>query len=46
VVGRLRETLRVAVPVRLLFDRPVLAGFAAALESLLLDELVNQGNTA
>ncbi|MGW1541288.1 amino acid adenylation domain-containing protein [Streptomyces sp. NPDC002309] len=39
VVGRLREALRVPVAVQLLFDRPVLADFAAALERLLLDEL-------
>ncbi|MUN39100.1 non-ribosomal peptide synthetase [Actinomadura litoris] len=39
VTGRIRETLGLAVPVRLLFDRPVLADFAAALEELLLAEL-------
>ncbi|GLW10447.1 hypothetical protein Misp01_55750 [Microtetraspora sp. NBRC 13810] len=41
VAGRLRETLRLAVPVRLLFDRPVLADFAAGLEELLVTELTN-----
>jgi amino acid adenylation domain-containing protein len=44
VIGRLREALRMAIPVRLLFEAPVLTDFAAALESLLLDQL--QGNTA
>ncbi|TDD80406.1 non-ribosomal peptide synthetase [Actinomadura rubrisoli] len=39
VAGRLREALGLAVPVRLLFDRPVLADFAAALEELLVAEL-------
>ncbi|WP_345390356.1 phosphopantetheine-binding protein [Nonomuraea salmonea] len=43
VAARLREMLQVAVPVRLLFDRPVLAGFAAALEELLAAELT-EGN--
>ncbi|MBG0814337.1 non-ribosomal peptide synthetase [Planomonospora sp. ID82291] len=41
VVGRLRETLLVTVPVRLLFERPVLADFAAALEELIFAELTN-----
>ncbi|MEV1002395.1 amino acid adenylation domain-containing protein [Nonomuraea sp. NPDC050202] len=40
VAGRLREMLQVAVPVRLLFDRPVLADFAAALEELLAADLM------
>ncbi|WSG19494.1 amino acid adenylation domain-containing protein [Nonomuraea sp. NBC_01738] len=40
VVGRLRETLGLAVPVRLLFERPVLADFAAGLEELLVAELM------
>ncbi|MEV4517426.1 amino acid adenylation domain-containing protein [Dactylosporangium sp. NPDC049525] len=39
VVGRLRDALDLPVPVRLLFERPDLAGFAAALESLLLAEV-------
>ncbi|MEV0127918.1 amino acid adenylation domain-containing protein [Dactylosporangium sp. NPDC050688] len=39
VVGRLRDALDFPVPVRLLFEQPVLAGFAAALESLLLAEV-------
>ncbi|WP_406673146.1 amino acid adenylation domain-containing protein [Nonomuraea sp. N2-4H] len=43
VAARLREMLQVAVPVRLLFDRPVLADFAAALEELLAAELM-EGN--
>ncbi|MER6511602.1 non-ribosomal peptide synthetase [Nonomuraea sp. NPDC001636] len=41
VAGRLREVLQLAVPVRLLFDRPVLADFAAALEELLLADLTD-----
>ncbi|WP_212843999.1 non-ribosomal peptide synthetase [Catellatospora sp. IY07-71] len=40
VAGRLREALDLPVPVRLLFEQPVLAGFAAALEALLLAEVV------
>ncbi|MFG2073144.1 amino acid adenylation domain-containing protein [Nonomuraea maritima] len=40
VAARLREMLQVDVPVRLLFDRPVLAGFAAALEELLAADLM------
>jgi amino acid adenylation domain-containing protein len=39
VAGRLREALGLPVPVRLLFDHPRLADFAAALESLLLATL-------
>ncbi|MGI5183220.1 non-ribosomal peptide synthetase [Dactylosporangium sp. CA-152071] len=39
VVGRLRDALDLPVPVRLLFEQPVLAGFAVALESLLLAEV-------
>ncbi|MEV4374713.1 amino acid adenylation domain-containing protein [Nonomuraea sp. NPDC049637] len=41
VAGRLREVLQLAVPVRLLFDRPVLADFAAGLEELLLADLTD-----
>ncbi|MEU4097599.1 amino acid adenylation domain-containing protein [Streptomyces sp. NPDC026673] len=37
VAGRLREALDIPVAVKLLFDHPVLADFAAALEGLLLD---------
>ncbi|MEV0187093.1 amino acid adenylation domain-containing protein [Kitasatospora purpeofusca] len=40
VVGRLREALDLVVPVRLLFEHPVLADFAAGLEALLLADLV------
>ncbi|GAA2844544.1 non-ribosomal peptide synthetase [Nonomuraea rubra] len=45
VAARLREMLQVAVPVRLLFDRPVLADFASALEELLAADLMggNEG---
>ncbi|WP_433073734.1 non-ribosomal peptide synthetase [Dactylosporangium sp. CA-052675] len=39
VVGRLRDALDFAVPVRLQFEQPVLANFAAALEALLLAEV-------
>ncbi|MEU0557928.1 amino acid adenylation domain-containing protein [Dactylosporangium sp. NPDC006015] len=39
-VGRLRETLGCAIPVRLLFDHPVLANFAGQLERLVLDDIV------
>ncbi|MEV0197339.1 amino acid adenylation domain-containing protein [Nonomuraea sp. NPDC050691] len=39
VAGRLREALAMEVPVRLLFERPVLGAFAAAVEKLLLAEL-------
>jgi hypothetical protein len=39
VAGRLRDALDLPVPVRLLFERPVLATFAAALETLLLAEV-------
>jgi hypothetical protein len=42
VAGRLREALDLPVPVRLLFEQPVLAGFAAALEALLLAEVQPQ----
>ncbi|MFI6325613.1 amino acid adenylation domain-containing protein [Nonomuraea sp. NPDC050556] len=45
VVGRLHETLALAVPVRLLFERPVLADFASGLEELLVAELMG-GNDA
>jgi acyl-coenzyme A synthetase/AMP-(fatty) acid ligase len=45
VVGRLRETLQLAVPVRLLFERPTLVDFAAGLEELLFAELMD-GNDA
>ncbi|WP_285705465.1 non-ribosomal peptide synthetase [Microtetraspora sp. NBRC 16547] len=41
MVGRLRETLGLAVPVWLLFERPVLADFAAGLEELLVAELMD-----
>ncbi|MFI7703441.1 amino acid adenylation domain-containing protein [Nonomuraea sp. NPDC049480] len=41
VAGRLRETLKLAVPVRLLFERPLLADFAAGLEELLIAELMD-----
>ncbi len=40
VVGRLIAALDLAVPVRLLFEHPVLADFAAGLEALLLADLV------
>jgi hypothetical protein len=39
VAGRLREALHIPVPVKLLFDHPVLADFAAVLEALLLNDL-------
>jgi hypothetical protein len=39
VAGRLREALEIPVPVRLLFDHPRLADFAAELERLLLATL-------
>ncbi|WP_308441813.1 non-ribosomal peptide synthetase [Microbispora siamensis] len=42
VVGRIRETLGLAVPVRSLFERPLLADFAAELEELLLAELTGE----
>ncbi|MEU2742274.1 amino acid adenylation domain-containing protein [Streptomyces sp. NPDC007095] len=42
VIGRLRDALHVAIPVRTLFDRPILADFAAATEELLLDELAER----
>ncbi|MEV0378543.1 amino acid adenylation domain-containing protein [Nonomuraea sp. NPDC050643] len=41
VVSRLRETLELAVPVRLLFERPLLADFAAGMEELLIAELMD-----
>ncbi|MEU8287635.1 amino acid adenylation domain-containing protein [Micromonospora sp. NPDC048905] len=41
VVGRLRDALHLAIPVQTLFDRPVLADFATAVEHLLLDELAH-----
>ncbi|WP_433040915.1 amino acid adenylation domain-containing protein [Dactylosporangium sp. CS-033363] len=44
-VGRLRETLGCAVPVRLLFDHPVLASFAGQLERLVMDEIVAEPAT-
>ncbi|MEV4517425.1 amino acid adenylation domain-containing protein [Dactylosporangium sp. NPDC049525] len=40
VAGRLRDTLGCAVPVRLLFDHPVLANFAERLERLVMDDIV------
>ncbi|MFJ4095570.1 amino acid adenylation domain-containing protein [Kitasatospora sp. NPDC089913] len=40
VAGRLMAALDLAVPVRLLFEHPVLADFAAGLEALLLADLV------
>ncbi|CAN3985297.1 amino acid adenylation domain-containing protein [Kitasatospora purpeofusca] len=40
VTGRLMAALDLAVPVRLLFEHPVLADFAAGLEALLLADLV------
>ncbi|MET7419406.1 amino acid adenylation domain-containing protein [Dactylosporangium sp. NPDC005555] len=40
VAGRLRDTLGCAVPVRLLFDHPVLADFAEHLERLVMDDIV------
>ncbi|MER6582645.1 amino acid adenylation domain-containing protein [Nonomuraea sp. NPDC001023] len=43
VAARLREMLQLTVPVRLVFDRPVLADFAAALEELLAADLM-EGN--
>ncbi|MEU0561060.1 amino acid adenylation domain-containing protein [Dactylosporangium sp. NPDC006015] len=39
VAGRLRDTLGCAVPVRLLFDHPVLTDFAERLERLVMDEI-------
>ncbi|MGP3910179.1 amino acid adenylation domain-containing protein [Nonomuraea sp. 10N515B] len=39
VAGRLKEALAMEVPVRLLFERPVLAAFASAVEELLVAEL-------
>ncbi|MEJ3656584.1 amino acid adenylation domain-containing protein [Actinomycetes bacterium KLBMP 9759] len=40
VAGVLREAIGIAVPVRLLFDHPVLGDFAVALSDLLTTELV------
>ncbi|MFD7416260.1 amino acid adenylation domain-containing protein [Kitasatospora purpeofusca] len=40
VTGRLMAALDLAVPVRLLFEHPVLADFAAGLEALLLADMV------
>ncbi|MDG6101869.1 amino acid adenylation domain-containing protein [Dactylosporangium aurantiacum] len=40
VAGRLRDTLGCPVPVRLLFDHPVLADFAERLERLVMDDIV------
>ncbi|GAA2372250.1 amino acid adenylation domain-containing protein [Dactylosporangium salmoneum] len=45
VAGRLRETLGCAVPVRLLFDHPVLANFAGQLERLVMDDIVAEPAT-
>ncbi|GAA3578951.1 hypothetical protein GCM10022419_070490 [Nonomuraea rosea] len=39
VTARLKEALALEVPVRLLFERPVLATFAVAIEELLVAEL-------
>ncbi|MFI8007913.1 amino acid adenylation domain-containing protein [Streptomyces sp. NPDC086010] len=39
VMGRLREALGQRLPVRALFDRPVLAGFAEHVELMMLDRL-------
>ncbi|MFF5225135.1 amino acid adenylation domain-containing protein [Dactylosporangium sp. NPDC000521] len=44
-VGRLRETLGCAVPVRLLFDHPVLANFAGQLERLVMNDIVAEPAT-
>ncbi|MEV4140827.1 phosphopantetheine-binding protein [Dactylosporangium sp. NPDC049742] len=44
-VGRLRETLGCAIPVRLLFDHPVLANFAGQLERLVMDDIVAEPAT-
>ncbi|MFI8007911.1 amino acid adenylation domain-containing protein [Streptomyces sp. NPDC086010] len=41
VVGRLREALHLPVAVKLLFDHPVLADFADALEALLADDVTS-----
>ncbi|MFI7673439.1 amino acid adenylation domain-containing protein [Actinophytocola sp. NPDC049390] len=50
VVGRLGEALGFSVPVRCLFDRPVLREFAAELERIamtaLADDAVSTGSTA
>jgi amino acid adenylation domain-containing protein len=42
VVARLRSTLTCDVPVALLFERPVLADFAAEVERLALDQLATK----
>ncbi|MGV9310239.1 amino acid adenylation domain-containing protein [Nonomuraea sp. NPDC003727] len=39
VTGRLMEALALQVPVRLLFEHPTLAGFAAAVEELLIADM-------
>ncbi|MFF5858309.1 amino acid adenylation domain-containing protein [Streptomyces sp. NPDC012751] len=46
VAGRLRTALRVPVPVALLFDHPVLADFAAAVEALVLDDVSGPSRAA
>jgi acyl-CoA synthetase (AMP-forming)/AMP-acid ligase II len=45
VTGRLRDTLGCAVPVRLLFDHPVLADFAERLERLVIADIVANVDT-
>ncbi len=39
VIARLRATTDLALPVRLLFDRPTVAGFADAVEGALIAEI-------
>ncbi|MFF2744219.1 amino acid adenylation domain-containing protein [Kitasatospora sp. NPDC058048] len=46
VAGRLMAALDFALPVRLLFEHPVLADFAAALEALLLADLAESADPA
>ncbi|NUT45073.1 MAG: amino acid adenylation domain-containing protein [Thermoactinospora sp.] len=46
VTGRLREVLELEVPVRLLFERPTLGAFAAAVEALLLADLEDEEGDA
>ncbi|GAA2994817.1 hypothetical protein GCM10010519_30020 [Streptomyces lactacystinicus] len=46
VAGRLMAALDFALPVRLLFEHPVLADFAAALEALLLADLAGSADLA
>ncbi|MGW7582528.1 amino acid adenylation domain-containing protein [Kitasatospora sp. NPDC054768] len=46
VAGRLMAALDFALPVRLLFEHPVLADFAAALEALLLADLAESADLA